>query len=362
MATQVGFFSTPVITANRELDNSRLFLAPKLLGWSGQRAGHITTGHRDAAHGVHPGHRRYPRARLGDKRARRVVISAHGADIGNPIVDVFKKRVAALDGGVAAVVRATARAHGAGRVRRRQYRHFCVSLRRGALFSPDHLRSSGLTHVAFHVFDLQARLIDVWTPTETFATAINERTRAVTYLPTAMFPVVVEQYQDFIPILSLGGYERKSEDEEQTVCCIVMADVWQLGKLTKMSDEEMDAWSSEGDRVQWFRAQAEMQRWQEQIEQKLVELLRTARSFAKMQSVWLTLATKQPSDKPGAAAYARQKANMYKRRATEARKHLKDAGYQELLGATANVVLFVEEERKKEAKFIEQKLSLGQNF
>ncbi|KAJ6530174.1 hypothetical protein B0H19DRAFT_1367194 [Mycena capillaripes] len=82
MATQVGFFSTPVITANRELDNSRLFLAPnRLLGWSGQRAGHITTGHRDAAHGVHPGHRRYPRARLGDKRARRVVISAHGADV-----------------------------------------------------------------------------------------------------------------------------------------------------------------------------------------------------------------------------------------------------------------------------------------
>ena len=49
-----------------------------------------------------------------------------------------------------------------------------------------------------------------------------------------------------------------------------------------MSDEEMDAWSSEGvnnpssvcpilkvlmqigDRVQWFRAEAEMQRWQEQ--------------------------------------------------------------------------------------------------
>ncbi|KAJ7601509.1 hypothetical protein DFH06DRAFT_1352712 [Mycena polygramma] len=40
--------------------------------------------------------------------------------------------------------------------------------------------------------------------------------------------------------------------------------LWQLGKLTKMSSAEMEAWSNEGDRVQWFRAEAEMQRWQEQ--------------------------------------------------------------------------------------------------
>jgi hypothetical protein len=39
----------------------------------------------------------------------------------------------------------------------------------------------------------------------------------------------------------------------------------------------------QGDRVQWFRAEAEMQRWQEQGEQKLAELLRTNRSFLKME-------------------------------------------------------------------------------
>ncbi|KAJ7938899.1 hypothetical protein B0H13DRAFT_1851073 [Mycena leptocephala] len=51
--------------------------------------------------------------------------------------------------------------------------------------------------------------------------------------------------------------------------------LWQLGKLSKMTDTEMEEWSSEamaGDRVQWFRAEAEMQRWQEQGEQKLAEL------------------------------------------------------------------------------------------
>ncbi|KAJ7663720.1 hypothetical protein DFH06DRAFT_986389 [Mycena polygramma] len=129
--------------------------------------------------------------------------------------------------------------------------------------------------------------------------------------------------------------------------------LWQLGKLTKMSDQEMDAWSSEGDRVQWFRAGAEMQRWQEQGEQKLVELLRTARSFTKMQSVWSTLAETQPNDRQGAAAYARQKAAMYERRASEARKHVKNEGYQELLGETANVVRFLEGERSKEKDVIE---------
>ncbi|KAJ6479795.1 hypothetical protein C8R45DRAFT_1101241 [Mycena sanguinolenta] len=92
--------------------------------------------------------------------------------------------------------------------------------------------------------------------------------------------------------------------------------LWQLGKLAKMSDVEMEAWASEGDRVQWFRAETEMQRWQEQIEQKLAELLRTYRSFTKMQAVWLELAASAVQH--GAAAYARQKAAMYMRRASEA--------------------------------------------
>ncbi|KAJ7067668.1 hypothetical protein C8F01DRAFT_670999 [Mycena amicta] len=49
--------------------------------------------------------------------------------------------------------------------------------------------------------------------------------------------------------------------------------IWQLGRLTKMTDVEMDEWSREGDRVQWFRAEAEMLRWREQKEQKIAELL-----------------------------------------------------------------------------------------
>jgi hypothetical protein len=44
-----------------------------------------------------------------------------------------------------------------------------------------------------------------------------------------------------------------------------------------------------GDRVQWFRAEAEMQRWQEQGKQKLAELLRTSRWSALAQLYLLVI-------------------------------------------------------------------------
>ncbi|KAJ7476497.1 hypothetical protein FB451DRAFT_1173360 [Mycena latifolia] len=100
-----------------------------------------------------------------------------------------------------------------------------------------------------------------------------------------------------------------------------------------------------------------MQRWQEQGEQKLVELLRTMRSFAKMHSVWSQLAESQSSGRSGAAAYARQKAAMYERRRLEATKLIKEAGYGHLLEDSANVLSFVEEQRKKEAELIENALN-----
>ncbi|KAJ6522527.1 hypothetical protein DFH09DRAFT_1421735 [Mycena vulgaris] len=83
--------------------------------------------------------------------------------------------------------------------------------------------------------------------------------------------------------------------------------LWQLGKMGRLSQSEMEEWSNKGDRVQWFRAEAEMRQWQEQKEQKLVELLWTIRSYVKMQSVWSQLGDSH-ANQPGHAAYARQKA------------------------------------------------------
>ncbi|KAJ6579882.1 hypothetical protein B0H10DRAFT_1962713 [Mycena sp. CBHHK59/15] len=105
--------------------------------------------------------------------------------------------------------------------------------------------------------------------------------------------------------------------------------LWQLGKLTKMTDAEMEEWSSEGDRVQWFRAEAEMKRWQEQGEQKIAELLRSNRSFKHMEATWTTLAS--TNHLPGHQAYARQKAAMHRRRAEQARGFITLVGYPELL-------------------------------
>ncbi|KAJ7866022.1 hypothetical protein B0H14DRAFT_2573576 [Mycena olivaceomarginata] len=48
-----------------------------------------------------------------------------------------------------------------------------------------------------------------------------------------------------------------------------------LGRMGKLTNKEMDEWSQESDRVQWFRAEAEVQRWQEHVEMRLAELLRT---------------------------------------------------------------------------------------
>ncbi|KAJ7820173.1 hypothetical protein B0H14DRAFT_2600157 [Mycena olivaceomarginata] len=119
--------------------------------------------------------------------------------------------------------------------------------------------------------------------------------------------------------------------------------LWQLGKLTSMMDAEMDAWAVE-----------EMQRWQEQGEQKLAELLRMGRSFAKMQSVWSELAGRQLPDQLGAAAYAHQKAAMYARRTAEVHQKLRELGYENLLERNANLVAFVDEERRKEAQLVSQ--------
>jgi hypothetical protein len=85
-----------------------------------------------------------------------------------------------------------------------------------------------------------------------------------------------------------------------------------------------------GNRVQWFRAEADMRRWQEQIEQKLAEFLRCIRSFGKMKDGWTKLAFSQSPDLPGHVAYAKKTADMYARMERDAERRLDDAGYNGL--------------------------------
>jgi hypothetical protein len=90
-----------------------------------------------------------------------------------------------------------------------------------------------------------------------------------------------------------------------------------------------------GEHVQWFRTEAEMQRWQEQVEQKLAELLRTIWSFSKMKETWTDLSLRQDSHFPGRIAYAKDKASMYEMMETDCRKKLADTGYKHFVRATS---------------------------
>ncbi|KAJ7755770.1 hypothetical protein B0H14DRAFT_2635247 [Mycena olivaceomarginata] len=95
----------------------------------------------------------------------------------------------------------------------------------------------------------------------------------------------------------------------------------------------------------WFRAEAEVQRWQEHVEMRLAELLRTIRSFHKWDKVWMQLAN---TPKFGYSAYAKQKAHMYRVRGEQCEKLIRDSEYGTLLEPGTNLVEFVVAERERE--------------
>lgn len=81
-----------------------------------------------------------------------------------------------------------------------------------------------------------------------------------------------------------------------------------------------------GDRVQWFRAEAEKQRWQEELERKQAEFMRCIRAFARMADVWTHVAKAKP-ESAGQVAYARRQAAMWARMESECRARFEEAGY-----------------------------------
>lgn len=71
------------------------------------------------------------------------------------------------------------------------------------------------------------------------------------------------------------------------------------------------------DRVQWFRARADMERWVEEGEISEEEFRRLIRACDMMKDIWSKLA--DSSEKKGYAAYAREKADMYLQMGRDAR-------------------------------------------
>ncbi|KAJ7156653.1 hypothetical protein C8R46DRAFT_1114783 [Mycena filopes] len=87
-------------------------------------------------------------------------------------------------------------------------------------------------------------------------------------------------------------------------------------RVGKMETNELKAWILEGDRIQWFRAEAEAERWREQVETVLADW-RTIRSFARHKVVWMELASMQAPEYLGHIAFAKQQSHMFARREME---------------------------------------------
>ncbi|KAJ7506195.1 hypothetical protein B0H11DRAFT_1707377 [Mycena galericulata] len=84
-----------------------------------------------------------------------------------------------------------------------------------------------------------------------------------------------------------------------------------LGDDTKLAE-----YKRESDRVQWFRAEAEMYRWLEQYERKHAELMRVIERYRRDGVVWTGLADREEQQKGGvngASTFARMQAAMYHR-------------------------------------------------
>ncbi|KAJ7711700.1 hypothetical protein B0H16DRAFT_1744912 [Mycena metata] len=122
--------------------------------------------------------------------------------------------------------------------------------------------------------------------------------------------------------------------------------LWELRRPSNMTDTEMRDWETEGDRVQWARAEGEMDRFQEQVEIKLAEFLRCLAAFDFNTRAWNHLGG-MPDQKPGYAERANETAHMWARLTEQCREHLISAGFKFALEPDFNLVSYLEGEREK---------------
>ncbi|KAK7444303.1 hypothetical protein VKT23_015315 [Stygiomarasmius scandens] len=102
--------------------------------------------------------------------------------------------------------------------------------------------------------------------------------------------------------------------------------LWRSGDVGSMSKEEKTKYDEEESKVRWFRARAELERWQEEVEILGEEFRRSARGFEKMAAVWSEVARKSASLSPGHEAYANRQADAFTKRAAKARLMFGQAG------------------------------------
>ena len=77
---------------------------------------------------------------------------------------------------------------------------------------------------------------------------------------------------------------------------------------------ESDAFRS-ANRVRWFRAKAELDRWNEEVCILEAEFARTARTFEFLSNAWAQSVKGPIGDKRGYSAFASERSDMYARMA-----------------------------------------------
>jgi hypothetical protein len=149
--------------------------------------------------------------------------------------------------------------------------------------------------------------------------------------------------------------------------------LWSLIDSGKMSQAEMEEWEAEGlsshrlmftqpilslatgDRVQFFRAQAEMERWQEQFEIKHAEFMRCIKTFQSLKDIWNTLAINgSRGPEIGSTAFARRQSAMFAQMENECREHYKAIGEPFFVNLPPDITLAqrVSEFRQKEKAWV----------
>ncbi|KAJ7435497.1 hypothetical protein B0H11DRAFT_2257158 [Mycena galericulata] len=129
--------------------------------------------------------------------------------------------------------------------------------------------------------------------------------------------------------------------------------LWELRRPSNMSEKEMLEWQEEGDRVQWARAEAEMDRFQEQKELKLSEFLRCIISFRTNAEIWTAMSL--TATDPGFPEYAKQTASMWTSLVEQCERPLVMAGCKFALEPNFDLVKHLEQERDAHDTFLRER-------
>ncbi|KAF9541334.1 hypothetical protein CPC08DRAFT_650609 [Agrocybe pediades] len=150
--------------------------------------------------------------------------------------------------------------------------------------------------------------------------------------PTGAAAVVQTQGTNLSSPRSVHAMDRPSKDHGW---------IWRLGAMQDLSEKDLQEWSDESDSIQWFRAEAEMRRWQEEHEIVQAQFVRCIRAFHTMSEVW-TRMSEDATTRHGHQCYARKMAGRYSKLEIEARGKFASAGYTDKINGMDKGIPLVE--------------------